>query len=182
MDDLPEPKRTKDAAGDDPNERVRELKPIEYIRTVNGYLLKGNQKSAYAVIQRAMVMCPDDPFVISFYGSLQASVDKKHRSGVDNCTKAISMVQKNAGVVGKELLFPVLYLNLGKAYVAAGKKRNAVAAFYQGLHYDPLHTAIKKELRNLGARKKPIVSFLDRSNPVNKYLGKALNRKKSPQR
>ncbi len=182
MDDLPEPKRTKDAVKDDPNEQVRELKPIEYIRTVNGYLLKGNQKSAYAVIQRAMVMCPDDPFVLSFYGSLQASVDKKHRSGVDNCTKAISMVQKNAGVVGKELLFPVLYLNLGKAYVAAGKKKNAVAALNQGLHYDPLHTAIKKELRSLGARKKPIVSFLDRSNPVNKYLGKALNRKKSPHR
>jgi len=160
------------------DEAIRELKPIEYIRTVNGYLMKGNYKSAYAVIQRAFVMCPDDPFVISFYGSLQAIVDRKHRSGVDNCTKAIAMVQKSAGTMGKEMLFPVLYLNLGRAYIAAGRKKNAVIAFNQGLHYDPRHAAITKELRKLGMREKPLVSFLGRSNPVNKYLGKVLNRKR----
>jgi Tfp pilus assembly protein PilF len=76
------------------------------------------------------------------------------------------------------MVFPVLYLNLGKAYVAAGKKKNAVTAFNQGLHYDPQHAAIRKELKKLGARKKPPVSFLDRSNPINKYLGKVLNPKK----
>jgi hypothetical protein len=161
-----------------PDQAVRELRPIEYIRTVNGYLLKGNQKSAYTVIQRARVMCPDDPFVLSFYGSLQAIVDKKHRSGVDNCTKAIAIVQKSAGTVGREMLFPVLYLNLGKAYVAAGRKKNAVTAFNQGLHYDPEHAAIRKELNKLGERKKPRVSFLDRSNPINVYIGKILNPKK----
>ncbi len=180
MSDGHNTKPPESAAENPHDEQVREMKPVEYIRTVNAYLLKGKHKSAYAVIQRAVVMCPDDPFILSFYGSLQASVDKKHRSGVDNCTKAISMVQKNAGVVGKELLFPVLYLNLGKAYVAAGKKKNAVTAFSQGLRYDPQHTAINKELKKLGTRKRPVVSFLDRSNPVNKYLGKALNRSKNP--
>jgi tetratricopeptide (TPR) repeat protein len=178
MDSKKDPKESDNTAENQLNDTVRELKPIEYIRTVNGYLMKGNQKSAYAVIQRAMVMCPDDPFVRSFYGSLQAIVDKKHRSGVDNCSKAIAMVQKRAGTVGREMLFPVLYLNLGKAYVAAGKKKNAVAAFNQGLHYDPEHAAIQKEVKKLGARKKPHVTFLDRSNPINKYLGKVLSQKK----
>lgn len=178
MDGKKEPRELANTEENQLDEAVRELKPIEYIRIVNGYLIKGNHKSAYAVIQRARVMCPDDPFVLSFYGSLQAIVDKKHRSGVDNCTKAIAVVQKRAGTVGREMLFPVLYLNLGKAYVAAGKKRNAVTAFNQGLHYDSEHTAIQKELRKLGARKKPRLSFLDRSNPINKYLGKILNSKK----
>jgi tetratricopeptide (TPR) repeat protein len=178
MDKKNEPEKPENAGASAHDEAIRELKPIEYIRTVNGYLLKGNHKSAYAVIQRAAVMCPDDPFVLSFYGCLQAMVDKEHRSGVDNCTKAIAMVQKKAGTVGRELLFPVLYLNLGKAYVAAGRKKNAVIVFNQGLHYDPQHAGILKELRILGARKKPLVTFLDRANPLNKYLGKALNSKK----
>lgn len=30
----------------------------------------------------------------------------------------------------------------------------------------------RTELRNLGLRKPPVLSFLDRSNPINKFLGK----------
>lgn len=126
-----EPKESENTTESPFDDAVREVKQVEYIATVNGYILKGNHKSAYAVIQRAAVMYLDDSFVISFYGRLQAIVGKKHRRGVDNCTKAIAMVQRRAGTIDRELLFPGLYLNLGKTYVAAGKKKNAVAAFHQ---------------------------------------------------
>ena len=61
------PKESENTTESPFDDAARELKPVEYIRTVNGYILKGNYKIAYAVIQRAAVMCPDDPFVISFY-------------------------------------------------------------------------------------------------------------------
>jgi hypothetical protein len=31
-------------------------------------------------------------------------------------------------------------------------------------------------MQKLGVRKKPPVPFLDRSNPINKYIGKLLNK------
>ncbi|MFA5073326.1 MAG: hypothetical protein WC539_05455 [Nitrospirota bacterium] len=159
------------------NDHIRDLKPIEYIRTINGYLLKADRRSAYAVAQQAMILYPDEPFILSLYGSLQAVLDKKYRSGVDNCTKALSLLKRKKGT-GKEMLYPVLYLNLGRAYSAAGKKRNALTAFKQGLVYDHEHAGLLKEVKKMGTRKTPPLSFLDRSNPVNKLLGKMLGKKK----
>lgn len=156
---------------------LAELKPIEYLRTINGYLSKGNKRSAYAVVQRATIIYPEDPFILSFYGFLQAALDRKYRSGVDNCAKAIALLKRKTAA-GKETMYPLLYLNLGRAYLAASKKQNAIVAFTQGLQYDPEHATLKKELKQLGTRRKPPVSFLGRSNPINKALGKALHGKK----
>jgi len=176
MNKRKEVEKTENGNENTPKEQEKALRPVEYIRIMNGYLMKGNKRSAYAVIQRALVMHPEDIFVLSYYGYLQAIMDKKYRSGVDNCTKAIVQLKKTASP-SKEILYPLLYLNLGRAYLAAGKKKNAVVAFNQGLYHDPEYAAIQKELQKLGKRKRPAVSFLDRSNPVNKYLGKVLKKK-----
>lgn len=160
------------------DDQLKELRPAEYVRTINGYLMKGNQRSAFTVAQRAAVIYPEEPILLSYYGSLQALVDKKYRSGTENCTKAIVLLSKHRAV-GKDMLYPVLYLNLGRAYVASGKKKNAVIAFNQGLKFDPEHSALRKEVEKLGTRKKPHVSFLDRSNILNKVIGKALHKKKN---
>lgn len=173
-----ESKESKHAGGSSPDDHLRELRPVEYVRTINGYLLKGNLRSAFTVAQHAAVIHPEEPVILSYYGSLQALVDKKYRSGVDNCTKAIVLLTKRRGI-DKEALYPVLYLNLGRAYIAAGKKPNAVSAFNQGLRYDSGHAGLRKELAKLGTRKKPHISFLDRSNPINKIIGKALHKKKN---
>jgi len=172
--DSGKPEHETESEQEDP---ARNLKPVEYLRALNVCLAKGDKKNAYTVAQQAFVMYPEDPFILSHYGCLQAGIDKKFRSGVDNCTKAIAMLKRKTGA-GKEMLYPVMYLNLGRAYVAAGKKQHAVVAFKQGLQYDPEYTAIRKELQKFGIRKKPPVSFLDRSNIVNKYLGKILKRGK----
>ncbi len=119
---------------------------------------------------------PEDPLILSYYGCLQAIVDKKYRSGVDTCKKAITLLKK-AETFGEELLYPVFYLNLGRAYVAAGKKKDAIESFNKGLEYDNSNRELLKELRSLGMRKKPLVPFLDRSNPINKYIGMILHMK-----
>ena len=171
-----EPKKDRDSDNNTSDDQAKVQKPLDYLKAVNDFLLQGNERSAYAVIQRAFVIYPDNIFVLSYYGFLQAIVDKKYRTGVDNCTKAIAMLKRKAGS-GKEILYPFLYLNLGRAYMAAGKRKYAVDAFNRGLQYDPKDTAIHKVLQQIGTRKSPVINFLDRSNPINKYLGKIRTRK-----
>ena len=162
--------------GPEPPDNAGEIKPGAYMRPVIAHLRKGEQKEAYVLLQHIFLEHPDDPFVLSYYGWLQALVDKKYRAGVDKCRQAISTIQKLTAF-NEDMLYPLFYLNLGKAYVAARRKRDAFDAFEKGLEFDKSNRGILMEIRALGSRKKATVPFLDRSNPINKYLGKMVNKK-----
>jgi tetratricopeptide (TPR) repeat protein len=176
-------KPTNDGIGGDSSESkgIDDVKPADYLRAVKAHLRSGKQKEAFRVLQQASVMYPDDPVILSYYGCLQALVDKKYRSGVDTCKKAIVLLKKKRSS-GEEVLYPVFYLNLGRAYVAAGKRKEAIEAFEKGLQYDYGNNDLKKELRSMGTRKRPLVPFLDRSNPINKYIGMILHPTKKDSR
>ncbi len=151
------------------------IRPGEYLRQVKAHLRKGDQKEAFSLLQQASVEYPDDPFILSYYGCLQALVDKKYRSGVDKCKQAISLLKKESSF-GEDMLYPAFLLNLGRAYIAAGRKKDALETFEKGLKYDSSNRDIQLELRALGSRKKAPVPFLDRSNPINKYIGLILRK------
>lgn len=151
-------------------EHGKELKPADYLRAVKTHLRDGKQKSAFVLLQQASIQFPDDPFILSYFGYFQAIVDKKYRTGAENCKKAIALLKKSEDI-DKEVLYPVFYLNLGRAYVAGGKRKEAIEAFQQGLKFDGGNRELWKDLRGLGERKKPPLPFLDRSNPINKYIG-----------
>jgi tetratricopeptide (TPR) repeat protein len=159
------PQRPDDADG---------LKPRDYLRAVKAHLRKGNQKAAFSLLQQASIQYPDDPFILSYFGCLQALVDKKYRAGVEKCKQALSLIRKQSSF-GEEMMYQVFYLNLGRAYLSAGKKKDALDAFQKGLKYDNSNADIRMELRELGSRKKTLVPFLDRSNPINKYIGLILH-------
>jgi len=150
-----------------------EIKPSEYLRAVRSHLRNGKHKEAYSLLLQASVQHPEDPLILSYYGCLQALVDKKYRGGVENCKRAILLLKKQS-TFGEEVLYPVFYLNLGRAYAAAGKKKDAIDAFRKGLRYDNGNNDLARELHGLGVRKPPPVPFLDRSNPINKYIGMIL--------
>jgi tetratricopeptide (TPR) repeat protein len=176
-----EEKRTEIAADTAKPNPAEELKPADYLRAVKAQLRSGNQKEAFRILQQASLHFPEQPLVLSYYGCLQAVVDKKYRSGIDNCKKAIALMRQLESF-DMEVIFPVLYLNLGRACVAAGKRRDAVDSFNKGLKYDNGNRELLKELRALGERKRPPVPFLDRSNPINKYIGMILQKgKKEPE-
>jgi tetratricopeptide (TPR) repeat protein len=161
-------------------EGQEESKPSDYLRAIRFHLRSGKHKEAYSLLLQASVQFPDDPLILSYYGCLQALVAKKYRSGVETCKRAILLLKKQ-GSFGEEVLYPVFYLNLGRACVAAGKKEDAIDAFRKGLKYDNGNSDLKKELLGLGVRKQPPVPFLDRSNPINKYIGMILkSEKKAP--
>jgi tetratricopeptide (TPR) repeat protein len=164
-----------DASGPMPPDDSGGMRPGDYLRQVKAHLRKGSQKEAFSLLQQASLEYPDDPFILSYYGCLQALVGRKYRTGVEKCKQAISMIQKESSF-GEDLLYPVFYLNLGRAYVAAGKKKDALEAFERGLKYDNNNRDILMEVRGLGSRKKAVVPFLDRSNPINKYVGLILRK------
>jgi tetratricopeptide (TPR) repeat protein len=155
-----------------------EIKPSDYLRAVRSHFRSGKLKEAYGLLLQATVQYPDDPLILSYFGCLQAIVDKKYRSGVETCKRAILLLKKQQ-TFSEEVLYPVFYLNLGRAYVAAGKKKDAIDSFKKGLRYDNGNSDLKKELQRLGVRKQPPVPFLDRSNPINKYIGMILQKTKN---
>lgn len=67
------------------------------------------------------------------------------------------------------------YLNLGRVHFLAGRRSEAIHVFRQGLLYEA-NAHIEAELRRIGLRKPPVVSFLRRDHPINKYLGKFLKK------
>lgn len=162
--------RLKAEQADESEAPGRVKSPAEYIREMRGYLRYGQQKQAYAVILQAVALYPSHPLVLSYYGMLQALVDRKFYSGIAACTRAFvgfrSADRRNA-----EQIYPLFYLNLGRACLAAGKKKEAVENFNKGLKHDPYHAELRKEMQRLGVRKKPVVPYLSRSNPLNRLLG-----------
>ena len=52
------------------------------------------------------------------------------------------------------------------------RRDEAIEALAQGLEIDPQHRRLHELHEELGLRRRPILAFLGRSNPVNYVLGK----------
>lgn len=154
--------------------KLRETKTAsDYLESVNGLLKNNNKRSAVRLLSDALEQYPDDPLLLSYYGCLDAVVNKNYRNGIETCIFAIETLKKKASS-GEDFFSPVFYLNLGRAYLAAGKKNEAIDTFYKGMEIDRKNKDLRWEIRKLGIRRMPPVQFLPRSSPINKYIGKML--------
>lgn len=157
-------------------ERTKEMKsPGDYVRDLNTLIKKKNKAKAFGVLEDALFFYPDDPFLLSYYGCLDAIVNRNFVNGIETCKASFDILQRKIPF-GEEFFQPSLYLNLGRAYLAAGKKKSAISAFKKGIDLDSGNSDILWEMENLGMRKKPAVSILHRSNPINKYIGMLLHK------
>lgn len=147
-----------------------EKNPTRYLETVKDLVTRRKEKEALEVLTVALEEHPDNLFLLSYYGRLNAVVNKKYKEGIDLCIRAVKDLKEKVPF-GEEFFYPMLYLNLGKAYLAAGKKEDAIDAFRKGLATDSENREIRRVLSQLGIRKNPAVPFLRRSHVVNKYLG-----------
>jgi tetratricopeptide (TPR) repeat protein len=182
MKDGQEKKKSAGGAESTPDNQPKDITPALYLRAAKAHLKSGKQKDAFILLQQAAVQFPDEPMILSYFGCLQALVDKKYRSGIEACMRAIVLL-KNREEDEKEKLYAIFYLNLGRAYLAAGKKQEAITAFTKGIKFNSSNGDLQKELREIGKRKQPPVSFLDRSNPINKYIGLILHKgRKEPEK
>jgi tetratricopeptide (TPR) repeat protein len=146
----------------------------DYLDEVKGLLKGKNKRAALRLLDDALEQYPDDPFLLSYFGCLDAVSNKNYSSGIDACLLAIGNLKKKVPF-GEEFMYPVFYLNLGRAYLAAGKKKEALEAFRKGIDIDGKDKELLWEIKRLGLRRTPPIPFLDRSNPINKYIGKMLH-------
>ncbi len=90
-------------------------------------------------------------------------------------TEALSLCR---AAINTEPNNPEHYLNLGRIYLKARRKEEAIAELRRGLSFGD-NQVIKGILEGLGLRKKPLFPFLPRSNFLNKYTGIILERLRS---
>lgn len=151
--------------------------PGRYLKDARGLLGKKSGAKALALLGEGIEEYPDDPFLLSYWGALAAAIEGRHEEGIKAAKDAIASLRKKIPY-GLEFFYPSLYLNLGRAYLAAGMKKEAIEAFKEGVEKGGGDEELFRELRALGVRRKPAVPFLARTNPINKYIGLALHRMK----
>jgi Flp pilus assembly protein TadD len=105
------------------------------------------------------------PILDSYLGYCLARERQEFKEATGLCRQALATEPDQA----------IHYLNISCAFLAAGKKRQALAAFRQGLKRER-DRLILEELKRLGIRRRPVVAPLSRSHPVNKYLNLTFTR------
>ncbi|HYA88010.1 MAG TPA: hypothetical protein VEI57_13205 [Nitrospirota bacterium] len=155
------------------------MSPDGYLRETKALLAKGRRGDAYKLLRPAVVKYAEDPFLLSYFGYLTALLEGRYRNGIESCSLAIVLFEKKL-LRGEEdveeRLNAVLYLNLGRAYLASGKKKDAFDTLQKGLRFDKQNRDVLEELERLGIRKYKPLSFLDRSNPINALIGRMLRK------
>jgi tetratricopeptide (TPR) repeat protein len=149
--------------------------PSDYLDEVKVLLQKKSNKRALELLIQALEFYPSEPFLLSYYGCLEAILNKRYANGIDTCIKAITLLDERMSF-GQEIFYPTFYLNLGRAYVVAKKRKEAVRAFKKGLSYDKENKDLLWEMSKLGRRRNPALPYLDRANPLNKYIGIILHK------
>jgi len=56
-----------------------------YLKEALLQLRGGRRKDAYSILLEASMTYPDHPYILSYFGWLQAVVEKKYQSGLADC-------------------------------------------------------------------------------------------------
>ena len=155
--------------GEDSDKQKRTYK--DYIKEIEALIRINSQEEALQLLSEAMEHYPNNPIVLSYRGRLEALVNKQYAEGINICRQSFKNLKQQMPLV-EGFFLPVLYLNLGKTYLAASKKKEAYFSFQKGLEIDKDDDDLLFELNKLGRRREPPFPFLKRSNPLNKYIGK----------
>ncbi len=146
----------------------------DYVKEARKLIKRKKLKNALEMVEDAIALFPDDPFVLSLHGYLRAAVLKQYREGKEECKTALSMYDKKQ-LVGGEYYLHFFYLNLGRVFLLTGDRDIGIQYLRKGLERDKGNSDIINELIQLGVRKRPFLPFLSRSNFLNRFLGKMLS-------
>ena len=102
------------------------------------------------------------PRYVSYYGLCLVLENRKHVDALALCREAVEA----------EFFNPDLYCNLVKVLRTAGRRAEAHGVAIRGLRWEARHAGLHRELREMGSRRKPVLPFLSRRNPINVLLGR----------
>ena len=122
---------------------------------------RGDRAAAHESYRAAQQIDGNNPQVLSRLGLTLTVVARDEYKGVAFCEEAL-----RRGLVDADSLY-----RLAMVYETTHQKERAVRAVRQGLGIDTHHPGLVGMIERLGVRRPPVISFLPRSNPLNKYLG-----------
>lgn len=99
---------------------------------------------------------------LSYYGLSLALADRPTAEAIRACETALR----------REPEQPEYYVNLARVLARAGRTTRALETIERGLAVDPSHRGLLAERGRLDRRRRPPIVVLDRSHPVNRWLGK----------
>jgi tetratricopeptide (TPR) repeat protein len=123
-------------------------------------LKRGDTGVALDFLEKA-VSLERNPIYCSNLAICLAKEKREFRKAVSLCNEAIKKDPKNS----------LHFLYLGRVHLLANQKKDAMRIFNLGLRYGENRDIIA-ELNRFDRRRSPLIPFLDRNNPVNKFLGK----------
>jgi predicted Zn-dependent protease len=133
-------------------------------------LRDGQPTEALSFVRRALGSEPKNPFYLSYTGLLAAMAEKRFGDGEMLCQEALGLKCNHAQ----------LYLNLAEVYQQAGRTSDAIDVLQKGLISAGRDFRIRRALERLGVRRLPVLTFLHRSHPVNRALGRVRHRFSGP--
>ena len=126
---------------------------------------RGERLAALSSFEKSLNLGNPDPLCKSYVAVLSA-VER------GEIGRAINVSEQLIRSSSEE---PLLYLNLGKLYLMAGRRAEAVATLREGLAMRRMPEA-EALLESIGTRKPPVFRFLSRKHFLNKYAGLLLSR------
>ena len=140
----------------------RSVTAEESYRRGRDHFERGEVEPALEHFRAAHQVDRANPRYRSFYGLGLALVERRFDRALELCRSAAK----------EEFFNPELYHNLARVHLAFGFKAEAIRYLRRGLMIDPGNGAMQKELRGLGVRRRPVLSFLPRRHPLNRLLGR----------
>ena len=134
------------------------------------HLRDGQMDAALQHARRALGIAPKNPFYLSYTGLLAALAEKRYGDGENLCQEALGLRHNHAQ----------LYLNLAEVYQQSGRTPDAIAVLEKGLVSAGRDFRIRRALDKIGTRREPVLTFLHRSHPLNRTLGKLRHRLAGP--
>jgi hypothetical protein len=123
-------------------------------------------EGAHEMFGMAHRRAPSDPRVQSWYGLTLVVVEKNSNLGVVLVDEAVRNGRPD----------PELIINQSHVYMALGQRVRAVRALERGLAIHPGQGDLQDARTALGRRRKPVIPFLSRGNPLNRALGRLQHR------
>jgi hypothetical protein len=143
---------------------------MQTLRRVERAYRAGAPRDAFALAEAAWEMTRDlggsspqvNGLATSWYGFLKARVDGDLRGG-------LRLVRSASDIAFWE---PRIFFHLADLSLRAGRRNEACHALDRGLRVAPGDPDLTRLRRLVGVRTSPVLPFLHRSNPLNRWIGK----------
>jgi tetratricopeptide (TPR) repeat protein len=157
---LPEPAGAQPGAASD--RPAPEVEPR--IREALLLLAEGRYDRSAEVLAGAEALAPADPRVSALAAAHRAVASGRVQPGIQWCLRLLETRPE----------LPDLYAVLGILLRKAKQRAQAHDAFRIGLRLAPAHPGLHSCLAAMGSRREPVLRFLPRSHPANRWCGRVL--------